>query len=109
MRRGKKSYVIRHGIQLGEKGFKPRTQPLRYINLGDLDQHLEQFLQDGTATQQNGNLEINLARAGYQKLLSQGTLTRPAKILILKASEQAIAKVKEAGGEIAPPTKQGEG
>ncbi len=105
-KRHKWSYVIRYGIQIQERGFKsthPKT--LRHINIGDIDQQMEHFLQNGTAKQDNEKIELNLTHAGYQKLLGQGTITRPVRILVPKASAQAQEKIQQAGGEIILPSR----
>ena len=43
--------------------------------------------------------EINLKEMGYYKLLGAGTITKPLKVIIPKASSKAINKITEAGGE----------
>ncbi|HHH77647.1 MAG TPA: 50S ribosomal protein L15, partial [Thermoplasmatales archaeon] len=36
----------------------------------------------------------------YDKLLGSGSLNKPLKIVVKEATERAVEKVKEAGGEI---------
>ncbi|HEY4657736.1 MAG TPA: uL15 family ribosomal protein [Candidatus Bathyarchaeia archaeon] len=105
-KRHKWSAVIRYGIEIGERGFHPvRPRIDHTINVGDLDQQLERFLQDGTAKQDNGKIRLDLTKAGYQKLLGQGTIKRPVRVIVLRASEHAVEKVREAGGEIVLPSQ----
>ena len=44
--------------------------------------------------------EVDLKEYGYGKLLASGTLQNPIKIIVERASEQAIEKVKKAGGSV---------
>jgi large subunit ribosomal protein L15 len=103
-KRHKWSAVIRYGIQIGERGFKPvRPRIDRYINIGDLDQQLDRFLEDGTAKQDNGTIQLDLTKAGYGKLLGQGTVKTRLRVIVNRASEHAVEKLREAGGEIVLP------
>jgi len=107
--RGKKSSVIRYGLQLREKGFKP-ANPMddRYINIGQVNLQLDRLTAQGHARQDNNKTEINLTQAGYQKLLGEGRVDKPLRIIVPKASEKAAQKISQAGGEIVLPQQQKE-
>jgi large subunit ribosomal protein L15 len=95
------SAVIRYGIQIGEPGFKSiNHRYARTINLVDLKQRLDNLVKAGHAKQANGRLEVDLDRAGYTKLLSEGRIDQPLKIIVNQWSEKASEKVSKAGGEL---------
>ena len=100
------SAIIRYGIQIGEVGFKSINHDYsRTINLGDLKQRLDGFIEDGFAKHANGTLEIDLGRAGYTKLLGDGKVDEPLRIIVNHCSEKAAEKVTQSGGEIVFPGK----
>ena len=75
----------------GSHGFKrPQSveQKERIINIGQLEEKYP------------GKKEINLTKEGYDKLLGGGNINRSLKITVQRASEKAIEKIKEKGGEI---------
>ena len=108
--RGKKSWVIRYGIEIGEPGFRSiNRHPPNALNIGDLTQRIDDLIQHGYAKQSNGKLEIELGRAGYNKLLGEGKIDKPLRITVDHFSKKAAEKISQAGGEIISPTKQKEG
>jgi len=44
--------------------------------------------------------EVNLTEMGYDKLLGSGSLNKPLKVVVKEATERAMEKIKEAGGEV---------
>jgi large subunit ribosomal protein L15 len=74
-----KHYFGKHGFTQPTKEKKERV-----INIKDL-QDLK---------------EINLTNEGYDKLLGSGTITKPVKITVKKASKKAEEKITKAGGTI---------
>ncbi len=76
----------------GKRGFVvPQAKTYDSINLRDLNLLVERHSLKG---------EINLKDYGYEKLLGTGKLHTPLKITVGRASEQAIEKVKNAGGSV---------
>ena len=76
----------------GKRGFVvPQAKTYTAINLRDLNILAERHSITG---------EINLKEYGYEKLLGTGSLHIPLKITVEKASQQAIEKVKNAGGSV---------
>ncbi len=105
-KRGKWSYVIRYGIQIQEKGFTPPNQKYtQAISIGDLTQQVDNYTFKGLVKESEGKTEVNLASAGYTKLLSQGTVNKPLRIIVHHTSERAAQKIVAAGGEIVPLIK----
>ncbi len=105
--RHRKSAVIRYGLEIRRKGFiSLGGRSYRSINVGDLNLNLQKFLSDGTAKQNNGIIEVDLWRAGYQKLLGEGTVTNTLRVIVPRCSETASQKISNAGGEIVLPAQQ---
>ena len=108
--RHKKSAVIRYGIEIAEPGFRSiNRNPTNILNIEDLVQKIDQFIQEGYAKQSDGKLDVELGRAGYTKLLGRGKVDKPLRVTVGQVSKQAAEKISHAGGEIIPPTKQKEG
>jgi large subunit ribosomal protein L15 len=82
----------------GKHGFtSPRSlnRTENAINLKQLDQMAQ-------------TPQVNLTALGYTKLLGTGKITKPLTITVASASKSAAEKIKEAGGEIITPQKNGE-
>ena len=80
----------------GKHGFK-RPQSIlkkdKIINVGDLEVKFP------------GKKDIDLGKEGFDKLLGGGTVKTKMKIKVDNASEKAVEKIKEAGGEVVMPEK----
>ena len=50
-----------------------------------------------------GKNDINLTKEGFDKLLGSGRINKKLKITVNEASEKAITKIKEKGGELILP------
>jgi large subunit ribosomal protein L15 len=78
----------------GKKGFK-RPQSIikkdKIINVGKLEEIFP------------NKKEIDLGKEGFDKLLGGGTIKNSVKIKVNQASEKAIIKIKEKGGEVIIP------
>ena len=87
----------------GRKGFK-RPQSMikvdKTINIGNLNLKIEKYLIEGKVKENEGIIEIDLNSLGYNKLLGSGTLDKKLKITVEKASNSAVEKIRNAGGEI---------
>ena len=78
----------------GRHGFKrPQNilKDIKTINVGELE---EKFSDKTT---------IDLEKEGYGKLLGSGKLNKKYKVKVASASEKAIEKIKEKGGEVILP------
>lgn len=87
----------------GRKGFKRPQKMLKNeitINIGTLNQKIDNFLKIGKAKEVEGIIEIDLKKLGFNKLLGCGNIDKQFKITVEKASKNAIEKVNNAGGEI---------
>ena len=107
------SSVIRYGWEIGRTGFTPVNK--RYqkaINIGDLNLGLDKLIELGKTKQADGKIEINLGELGYTKLLGDGKVTHPLRIIVAQCSERASQKISQAGGQVilpeaTEPVKQG--
>ena len=87
---------------MGKHGFihhNPSPEDI-VINLRDLEDQLPVLIKNKFAAEKDGTMTIDLAKAGYTKVLSTGKVTRKWNISSGKASPGAIEKVKAAGGEL---------
>jgi large subunit ribosomal protein L15 len=78
----------------GRHGFKrPQSilKDIKTINVGQLEERFP------------GKNDIDLGKEGYDKLLGGGKLNKKYKIKVNSASEKALMKVEEKGGEIIVP------
>ena len=91
---------------MGSRGFRPvRQKIINAINVGDLALQLDRLTEEGAAKQAGKMVEVDLGKAGYQKLLGSGGISQPLRIIVAETSERAQEKVGRAGGEIVLPTK----
>ena len=105
-KRHKWSAVIRYGLEIGERGFHPvKPKHVHAINVGDLSLQLDRLIAEGHAKQAGNIVEVDLGKAGYQKLLGSGGISQPLRIIVEQTSELAQEKIGKAGGEIVQPVK----
>ncbi len=86
----------------GRRGFKvPKAVPKRTINLAQIEERIESFLRLNVANKtEDGKIEVDLAKAGYDKVLGMGRLSSPIIIKCKAFSESAIRKIEEVGGKV---------
>ncbi len=101
--RGKKAkhHKMKGGevYQLGEKGFNSRKDPQNGINLIDIDQRIEEFVEQGSAEETDSGYVFYADKAGYDKVLGKGTLYNTIEIHAEKFSDSAEEKIKETDSE----------
>ncbi len=87
----------------GPKGFT-RPQALcdeeKVINIYEVEDRIDSFIENGFAEKVGSFYEVDLNKAGYDKLLSGGKARLQMKIKVGNTSERAVSKVQESGGEI---------
>lgn len=98
----KKTYVLKYfGTDyFGKKGFRSHKRKLKTINIGLINEHLDQWVKKGWAKDDKNIYIIDLTKLGYDKLLGKGLVTKKYKINVEFASQKTISKIKGAGGEI---------
>ncbi len=89
----------RHGFKRPQKMVSAKIT----LNVGDLDERLEEFLRDGFAEKQEGKVKVNLANMGVDKLLGFGKTTNSYDIVVAAYSAKALEKLEAAGGSIQQP------
>jgi len=73
------------------------------INLEQLVARVPELEAQGHAKKAGAGFEVDLTAAGIDKLLGGGRVASAFKITVAAASEQARAKVQEAGGQVLLP------
>lgn len=101
------TYTVKYDPQrFGKRGFQPPTKPATStISVGELDEEVEKLLANKQATKTRKGIAVNLTQLGYDKLLGTGKVTHRLFLSVKSASQSAAEKVREAGGQILPPTK----
>lgn len=93
----------------GKRGFTPRRSKAGYhktvMNVGDLAEIVDRLKSTGKAKMEDGMVEVNLADMGVEKLLGEGEIMVPVKVIVGEASETAVKKIEEAGGKVVLLTK----
>jgi large subunit ribosomal protein L15 len=87
-------------IGLGKHGFKSLETKSKAINLLELQARLHTYLSEGLISKEKGIYVIDLGKLGYEKLLSKGDVTEKMSIKAPAATENAVEKVKAAGGSV---------
>lgn len=87
----------------GKHGFtRPpviRTE-VKAINVGRLNELIDEMILRGEIEPVDGVYEVDLSALGINKLLGGGKVDKKIRVKVAYASEAAINKIKEAGGEV---------
>src|SRR6266480_4360143 len=95
---------IRYGWEIGKTGFTPiNPKPQRTINIDQLNQNLQTLSEQGKTKPAGNRIEVDLGQIGYTKLLGNGKVTQPLRIIVAQCTEKAASKISEAGGEVVLP------
>ncbi|MCE4604093.1 MAG: 50S ribosomal protein L15 [Aeropyrum sp.] len=88
----------------GKKGFRPPrirvNKEVRTINVGTVDELAKTLEARGDVEKDGDMVVIDLSRIGIHKLLGGGKVSKPLKIIVPYASEAAVKKIEEAGGQV---------
>lgn len=98
----KKVQAVKSGGHLGEAGFKRPQQVVEettVINLRDIDQLIDEFVEDGSAEQDGDHYVFDAEQAGYDKVLGAGRLTKNIDVKAEAFSDSAEHKLEENGNE----------
>ncbi len=98
----KKPSIWKDKKYFGKFGFVSKTPKVKIspINIGFIEQHINNFISRNFAKMQDGVYSIELDKIGFNKLLGDGRVSLKFKIKTLYASKTAVEKVKDAGGEV---------
>lgn len=70
------------------------------INIYDIEIHRDQMIADGIAKRAGDTIEIDLGKAGVNKLLGTGRVSGKYHITVQKASAKAVEKIEDGGGKV---------
>lgn len=86
--------------QLGEHGFNSNKPDQNAINLRDIDQRIETFVEQGVAEETEDGYIFHADEAGYEKILGTGHLTQDIEIKAENFSDSAENKIEEGKGTV---------
>ena len=93
---------MQRGLSFGKHGFK-RPQCIAIdktiVNIGEIDEAIEQLVADGFAEKKGDGFHIDLANIGIDKVLGSGKVTQPLFITAGEFSSSAKQKIDEAKGK----------
>ncbi len=86
----------------GRHGFTSHhpKEEINTINVGMLNEIIEEMVEQKTALYDGDKYEVDLSILGVNKLLGKGKVTRKMIVKVKYASEMAVEKIQEAGGEV---------
>ncbi len=104
MHKHKWSWVVKYApTWFGKHGFNPPKgleEKITEINVGELEEKIDEWLSRGLAEREGDKIVIDLAKIGYSKLLGRGRITRLVKVYVPYATELAVKKIEKIGGEV---------
>lgn len=111
---GCKHHFVRNykqGITYGKHGFKRPlsiTSEKVIVNVGEIDEAIEQLVADGLAEQKGDEFHINLIEIGIEKVLGTGKVTKSLFVTSSEFSASAKQKLEGAGGNAIELSKKTE-
>jgi len=96
------SYIIHYAPDyFGKHGFFPPTRrEQEAVNVGELDERIEELVEKGLATKEGDIYKIDVRKLGFSKVLGGGEVKHPMEIIADKISSEARRKIEEAGGRV---------
>lgn len=104
----KKPAIWKNKKYFGKHGFKKKglIKNVVSINLAELEMQIDKLLASKKINKEGDIINIDLNVIGYNKLLGTGIVKSKMKIVVDSASEKAVSKIADKGGEVI--TKKGE-
>lgn len=97
------SFVVKYDkTRFGKHGFKRHAgaeRAVRSINLEKIQSMMDYFVEKKFAEKEGSAMKVDLQKAGYDKVLGSGKLTKPLIVQAKTFSKQAEKKLEEAGGK----------
>lgn len=85
----------------GKFGFASKNRKkIKAINIADINTNLAIWIEKGFVTKAQSGYEVDLKKAGYDKLLGTDEANEKLFIITDFASKNAVEKIKAAGGEV---------
>ena len=91
----KKRYLGKYGFKKKNKGVK-----IKAISIKTIEEKIPFWLNAKIAEEKSGAIVVDLEKAGYNKILSNGKAKSKLNLKALYASAAAVEKIKAAGGEV---------
>lgn len=88
----------------GRYGFKrPQSQVKANItiNVSELQENLDEYITKGFAVKEGDAYNVDLTKAGIDKLLGSGNIDVPINVTVAHSSDKARQKLEASGGSIA--------
>jgi len=92
--------VVYEPDRFGKHGFYKKHIAVPTINVGALNQLIEDLLSCGQAAKKEEGIFVDLSAIGVEKLLGSGKVDKQLIIRVKGASSKAAEKVQEAKGQI---------
>ncbi len=77
-----------------------KYRKIRVINVGELDELAKTMLMKNIAVKEGDLIVIDTIQMGYDKVLGEGKVTLPLKVIAKEVTETAKKKIEEAGGTV---------
>src|SRR3989338_5971660 len=90
----------------GKHGFKSRKHRLMAVNVGYLEENLENLISKKLAKEDSGGFSINLQDIGFKKLLGNGRVTKKLTVTCQAASNKAVKAIESKDGKVILPKKE---
>ena len=84
----------------GMKVVRKNTVQKNIINLSNLSNQIERWVKSEKAKKSKDVYSVDLSKLGYDKLLSDGELSKKINVTVTAYSEKAKTKLEAAGGKI---------
>ncbi len=100
------TYIVKYDPDYfgkGRRGIKRPvevTRKIKTINIDELEEKIDEFLEQKKAKLVGDTIELNLKEIGYDKILGRGKLTRKLVVKAPMFSRIAAEKIEKAGGRI---------
>lgn len=97
------SFVVKYDkTRFGKHGFKRHgsgMQAITKINLQQIEMMMDYFVEKKFAEKEGNAMKVDLKKAGYEKVLGSGKVTKPMIVQAKWFSKIAEKKLEEAGGK----------
>ena len=93
---------MQRGLSFGKHGFKRPPAIVEdkvIVNVGEIDEAIEQLVADGAAEKRGDAFHIDLTNIGIEKVLGSGKVTKPLFITAGEFSSSAKQKIEEFKGK----------
>lgn len=91
-----RDYFGRHGFKRPQCMVEANSS----INVSELEEQLERFIEMKFATKEGDTYNINLTDAGIDKLLGNGSIGVAVNVTVAEVSAKAREKIEASGGSI---------